>query len=96
MEDEPGTWEIVSYDSTSKIMIIKEIISHRWIKNPKIMHLYLTCEESNWNLFEKTIIKRWHALREMYEGDENYTDYLPGFYDSISAMEKDQLQIIHD
>lgn len=51
---------------------------------------------SSVTLFEEEIVSKWNRLKHNFIHDENYTDYLPGFYESIESMAQGKLIILKD
>jgi len=89
LTEEFGDLQIVSYDMNLKTIIGQDLFRTR----PRIC-LQLSTDKSDRDFFERKIVKRWNEeLKKNYEGDEDFTDYLPGFYASLEDMYKGKLEL---
>jgi hypothetical protein len=98
--------DIVQYDVANHIVQACGLVDTsyvRWFQLPPNA-------VSSWELFASSILARWAVLRSflrpIYRGvyaflfrprwinDEDYTDYLPGFYGSLEDLDNKKLQII--
>lgn len=93
LTEEYGDLEILSYDVGQGVVRARDI----YHQQPRVVFKLSTAEgKSDRDLFVRKIVARWVELKKDYEGDPDYTDYLPAFYDTLKDMDDGKMHIIRD
>jgi hypothetical protein len=88
-----GDFEIVKYDIKTGDLRIRTCTF-----KPIFFHVKISPEaKSNMDLFKRDILRPW---RECYspslKNSEDYTDYLPAYYETLQDLAEEKSHIVHD
>ncbi len=92
LTEEHGDMDIVEIKFEEKYDIV--IACEIYDKKAKKVFRIPKNAKSDEALFISSIVNRWEILKSNYIDDENYTDYLPAWYQDLAEVVAGKLKII--
>lgn len=90
MTEEHGDMAITHIDYIQRIITAIDLNDETKVKVFQIA----PDAKSDRELFNNTVVARWNVLRPNFIDDDDFTDYMPGFYANLDAVKREALEII--